>query len=104
MKRPLQPRLFAFALLAGTALLFTACASATSGQLVAQSPPNPVPAGTMDPSDYVYVLLPGSKVPVLMLKSQAVTNYPGVSQSDISYLSPVAFHDLINRLSVGMPR
>ena len=96
MKRLFKPRHFLAVLFVGTVWLFGGCASASSI-------PTSSPTVARRSSDYVYVMLEGSNVPVLMLKSQAVTNYPGVNQSDVSYLSPVAFHELINRLSVGTP-
>src|SRR5882724_4509713 len=100
MNRSLQLRLCAAALLAGTGLSLGGCASARSGQIAGPvAAASPVVARKS--SDYVYVMVEGSNVPVLMLKSQAVTSYPGVNQSEVSYLSPGAFHELINHLSVG---
>jgi hypothetical protein len=97
MKRLLQPKNHATVLLAGTALLFAACASTPTAQVAG-------PRVVLDKSDYEYVTVTGSNIPVLVAKDKSVTSLPGSSASDVTYLSPEAFRNLVTRgTSTGTP-
>lgn len=90
MKRLLQPRHHATVLVAGTALLFTACASTPTAQIAG-------PRVVLDESQYEYVTVTGSNIPVLVPKDRSISNLPGSTAGDVTYMSPEAFRNLVTR-------
>lgn len=97
MKRLLQSRNHATVLLAGTALLFTACSSTPTAQVAG-------PRVVLDNTQYEYITVTGSNIPVLVPKDKSISNLPGSSAGDVTYMSPEAFRNLVTRgTSTGAP-